>query len=415
MRAILINAASVIGGELSVRAANFVALLFIARAYGGTTLGACAVSLAVITTVLMFADNGLQTFAITELSGRSAGRNQIIGQLYIFKTILVTIAILLLALIAYWLKWNLFLWEIGAWITLRTALQSYSQLQMAVLKSVAEANAAGAIQAVHSLILLFGIWFVHMHRLPIVALLAWFSTAQFTEYLLTFPILLRAGCRPSIPVRIAFWAAMRKSTPFGITYGLANLIVRSDTIVLSTLVPLSILGIFSAANSVLLIVYVAAWLLGSVLLPRLVQLSTSHRVLHSYVRKWARILLLASVPIAFVAFLCAPKVMLLLFGPSLAKSGSFAAVIALACPFILFNALYTSAAIAMNKRVVFMGLFAATAIIAIGLDYLLGLRFGAMGIAIAIVIREVAMTAAFWLLVSGKSSVMAQVEYPITP
>ena len=412
MKNILTPLVSVIGGEAIVRAANFAAALFIARVYGGAVLGAYAASLAVVTIFLMFADNGLQTFAITELSGKLSDRNEIVGRVSVSKTILLAITVLLLAAIATWLKLPPFLWAIGTWITARTVLQSYSQLQMAILKSVSKASAIGVIQIFHSLFLLMGIGITLLRGWTIFALLAWLTGGQLFEFLLTILVLSRAGLRPRWPRPLCFWASMRKSTPFGITYGLANLIVRADTVVLSALVPLSVLGTFSAPNSILLVVYVAAWLLGTVLLPEMVRLSASAGALKFYVRKWTRLLTLTTLPCAILASLAAPKVMVLLFGAAFYRSGALASVMALACPFIVLNSVYTNLAIALNSKGVFTGLFAATAVITIGLDFIVGRAFGPMGIAVAIVIREVGMMTGFWLLMFRRPSAVAQVAYP---
>src|SRR5208283_3157577 len=58
----------------AVRAANLAATLLIARVFGGAVLGAYTACLAVVTVVIMFADSGLQTSAITELSQGGSGR-----------------------------------------------------------------------------------------------------------------------------------------------------------------------------------------------------------------------------------------------------------------------------------------------------------------------------------------------------
>jgi len=207
---------------------------------------------------------------------------------------------------------------------------------------------------------------------------------------------------------------MRKSAPFGIASGLANLIVRSDTVVLSTLVPLSVLGTFSAPNSVLLIVYVAAWLVGSVLLPEMVRLSATEEGLRHYFRKWTRLLILTSLPAAVIGFLAAPKFILLLFGASFERSGAPASIMALACPFILLNSVYTNFAIALNRRAVFTGLYAGMAVVALGLNLVLGRAFGPIGIADAIVIREAGMLAGFWILMSRKPSQARQSGSPVS-
>jgi O-antigen/teichoic acid export membrane protein len=410
MKTLIKNLVSVLGGEAAVRAANFAAALFIARTFGGFALGAYAACLAVITVVMMIADNGLQTFVITELTGRPSERDSIIGHVYLCKTILFVGAIVLLAAIAGSLDLSIFLWGIGSWVTARTVLQSYSQLQMAILKSLSKTNAIGVIQLIHSLFLFLGIGAALLFHWGIFALLAWFTAGQCFELTLAITVLLRAGLRPRWATTPQFWDSMRKSAPFGITSGLASLIVRSDTVVLSTLVPLSVLGTFSAPNSILLIVYVSAWLLGSVVLPEMVRLSAAEERLRNYVSKWTRLLSLASIPVAVVAFLAAPKFIPLLFGPAFNRSGALASVMALACPFILLNSVYTNFAIAMNKRAVFTGLFAGTAVLAVGLDFLLGRAFGPMGIATAIVIREASLLAGFWILMSYKPSQARQVE-----
>ena len=119
MRAVLQSVVSVIGGEAAVRAANFAAVLVIARAYGRAALGAYAVSLAVVTVVVMFADNGLQTAAITQISSLNADRNQIIGRLTASKSILLAMAAMLLAVVAGLAKQEALFLAIGFWVTVR--------------------------------------------------------------------------------------------------------------------------------------------------------------------------------------------------------------------------------------------------------------------------------------------------------
>jgi len=413
MRTVLQNLISVIGGEAAVRTANFAAALFIARTFGGFALGAYAASLAVVTVAVMLADNGLQTFVITELTSKPAERESIISQVYLYKMILFAVAIALLGAIASSLKLSTFLWGVGIWVAARTILQSYSQLQMAILKSLSKANAIGVIQVIHSLFLLAGIGVTLLRHWTISSLLAWFCAGQFFEFVFLILTLLRTGVHPRWPARLRFWESMRKSAPFGITSGLANLIVRSDTLVLSTLAPLSVLGIFSAPNSMLLIVYVAAWLMGSILLPEMVRLSPEAGRLKHYVNKCARLLSITSVPIAILAWLTAPRCVLLLFGPAFYRSGPLASVMALACPFILLNSVYTNCAIALNKRAVFTGLYAGTAAVAVGLNFLLGRAFGPEGVAAAIVIREAGMLAGFCLLMRSKALLALHANSPV--
>ncbi len=400
MRAVLQSVVSVIGGEAAVRAANFAAVLVIARAYGRAALGAYAVSLAVVTVVVMFADNGLQTAAITQISSLNADRNQMIGRLTASKSILLAMAAMLLAVVAGLAKQEALFLAIGFLVTVRAIVQSYSQLQMAVLKSLLKANWIGIIQCVHSAILVAGIWLARKHGWTIFGLLGWLASCQLLELLLATAVLYRNGIWPSWPVRLDFVATVKMAAPFGIAYGLANLIMRSDTIVLSTLVPLAELGAFSAANTILLLVYVCAWLFGSILLPEMVRLSSQPEGLKIYANQWMRLVILVGVPAALLVALAAPRVILILYGPVFAGSGTLASIMVIACPLILLNSIYAARTIATNSRAILLGIFSVGALASLALDLIFGRGYGPVGIAWAIVIREAGMLVAFSLLTS---------------
>jgi O-antigen/teichoic acid export membrane protein len=178
--------------------------------------------------------------------------------LYLCKTILIGAAALLLAVVGLWVSVGPFVWAIAAWITLRMALQSYSQLQMSALKACSRAKLIGATQAVHSVLLLIWIRLVYTQGWGIFALLIGLAVGQTFELAVLFLVLTRAGVRPTWPEHLLVVKVITNSAPFGVSYGLANLIVRADTIVLAALVPLSELGNFSAPNAILAMAYVVS-------------------------------------------------------------------------------------------------------------------------------------------------------------
>lgn len=411
MKQFLGSLASVIGGEAVLRAVNVAASLYIARFYGTAVLGAYAACLAVVTAVVLFADNGLQTFAITELSGTASDESEIAGRIYLSKTILLGTALLLLALVALLLKLNSFLWVLSSLVTVRVILQSYSQLQISFLKARLKAGSVGGIQTLHSLYLFIGIAIATARSWTLFLLLAWFASGQLAECFLTWITVRNAGLRPSFHAPIHFGSTARRSLPFGIANGFANLIVRLDVIVLSFLVPLSVLGAFSAANSILLIVYLAAWLFGSLLLPEMLRMSSARKALADYVRTWTRGIWVVCLPAVVFAYLVAPKVIALLYGPSFVQSGALTSIMVLAIPFILMNAVYTSLAIATHRKAALVGLFMATAAVTVLLDLIAGRFFGPAGVAEVMVIREAALFFGFLLVLSRRHLAATELEY----
>ena len=410
MKAVLQNLMSVLGGEAAVRVANFAAVLLIARAYGEAVLGAYALSLAFVTVVIMFADGGLQTAAITQLSVASPDRNQIIGRLTVVKTVMLGISYLLLAFVATWASKDSVFWSIGLWVALRAVFQSYSQLQVAILKAVSRANWIVFIQSVHSCLVFLGIWIAFRLKWEASAFLGWLTFCQFVELALGVWVLHQNSIQPRWPAGVHFRATLQAAAPFGIAYGFANLIIRSDTIILSTLTSLTGVGVFSAANTMLLMVYLSGWLLTSILLPEMARIAERPASLTAYARRWARYVTMVSAPGAALISLVAPRGILLLYGTAYAASGLIGSAMALACPFILLNSIYAARAIAADRKSVFLGIYGAGILATLALDFTLGHRFGPLGIAVAIVIREAGTLLAFWFFLSRSAPFGPQVE-----
>jgi O-antigen/teichoic acid export membrane protein len=402
------NLVSVIGGETMVRVANFAAALVIARVHGAFVFGLYATSLATATVAVMFADNGLQTSAITELGNNRQAANNVIGQLYSAKTALILAMLVPLLGIGWWLGISHLAWVIGALVTLRTIIQSYSQLQMSILKSIGRMRVIGMIQGIHSAILLCGTGLALKQGWGILGLLGLLVAGQTLEAALIARELWRAGIWPTWPDARSCWTLILRSTPLGIGYGLANLIVRLDTIVLAALIPMSEMGQFSAADMILVIIYVVAWLSGSVLLPEMIRRAGTPGNLSTYANKWTRLVLATMTPCALLGYWLAPKVIPFLYGPSFSRAGTLASLMLLATPFIMLNSVYANRAIATGSRATYLGVFAVTAVATLVLNYFLGRSFGARGAAAAIVIREVGMFAGLWVLTSRASAPVPQ-------
>jgi O-antigen/teichoic acid export membrane protein len=415
MKAFFGALASVIGGEAALRAANVAVSISIARVYGSTVLGAYAGCIALLTAVVMFADNGLQTAAITELDQQDSQRGETAGRLYAVKTVLLGLALLLLAAIAFLLRvLTAFLWALGTVVAIRIALQSYSQLQISFLKALRRARSIGGIQLLHAVFIMISVGLLTTRGLSLLTLLGWLVAGQVLECVLTWSAVRRAGVHATFPARLRFWQVVRKSTPLGAVSSLANLIVRLDVIVLSWLVPLSVLGIFSAANSILLVAYLAAWMFGSLLLPEMLHLSATEE-LWPFVRFWLRWILALSLPGVCLGLVAVPKLIALLYGPSFAESETLASITLLAAPFILLNAVCTNWAIASHRKAAVVIVYLLTGLATVTLNFAAGWRFGPTGIAAAIVLREAGMFVGFWCFVLRRQLAATKLEYTAVP
>jgi O-antigen/teichoic acid export membrane protein len=191
---------------------------------------------------------------------------------------------------------------------------------------------------------------------------------------------------------------LRVSAPVGVSQMLANLILRLDVLVVNGLFSATVVGYFAAANNAVVVMYVCSWLFGSVLLPDLVRhYADSSDRLDSFVRKWVRMVCLATVPATLALAAASPLLIRTLYGPSFAPAGAPLAIMSLALPLILINSLLFNRAVATQSRPVYVGAYVVAAIAALVLNLVCGLAFGVVGVAGAIVAREALQALAFVL------------------
>jgi polysaccharide transporter, PST family len=393
-----------------VRAANLAAAIVIARLYGPAILGLYGACLAVVTVVFMFAESGLQLSAITEIGVVPSQASWLVGQLYVSKAILSVFAVVFLFAVGVHGDFPKIYWVIGGLITLRTLIQSCSQLQIAILKSLFRMHLVGIIQAFHAGVLFLGIAIAFVQHWSVVTLLEILVAGQTLELLFMSGAVYWARIHPRWPVFSKCLALMRRSVPLGLGYALANLIVRADVVVLSLLVPLPEIGQFSAANNLLVVAYLAAWLLGSVLLPEMVQLADSAARLGQFMTRWIQLTSKIAIPAALILFLIAPRAVTALYGPDFAHAGVLASWMILACPFIAFNSLFLHHTIATGAKLAYLKIMFVAALFATVLTYLLGRYFGAAGVTGAILIRESLLSVVLWLRHSRTSRAGVEIE-----
>jgi O-antigen/teichoic acid export membrane protein len=407
-----INLTSVIGGEMLLRGANFAAAAVIGRLYGVVIFGTYATVLAFVTVVERLSDNGLEVAGIAETSKQPERTGEILGSLYTLKTFLSLLALAVLVCIGLASRLSSSVWLVATLLTLRTFLYSYCRLQSGTIKSWDRMSAIGVIQATHFGVLACGLSIIYIRHYSLASLLLLLLTGQSLEFLLSFLYLRRLGIRPRMTGTTAYWKMIRSSTPIGITYTVAALILRGDVIILSLLVPAALLGSFAAANTGLVTVYVVAWLFGGVILSRMAQLAKDSALLSNYVRKWVLLILATATPVSLFAGWVAPSLVSMLFGRPFASAASSAAIMALAVPFILLNAVFLSGAIAREASFEYLGIFLGVGIISVTLDFVLGRAYGANGVAWAIALRELIMSLAFGFCAVWDK---AQTNTPVIP
>jgi len=265
----------------------------------------------------------------------------------------------------------------------------------------------GPVQTCTFILLAAGILATYTLHWTLKSLLWVFIIAQCVEIVLAAGVLWRSSVRPARFVPSSWWRLLKRSTPIGLTYVMAGVTMRADVIVLSALGTRYDVGHFAAAHMGIVLFYSLSWLFGSVLLPDFTRRLADTQALQRYTQSWVKIVVFGAGALALAGAAVAPHLMRLLYGPDFAVTGTLAAIMVFAVPFILLNAVYLSRAIALGSARVYLGTYTATAILAVALDMVLAHAYGAIGVAAAIVAREVVMFALFRLQADARPRLSA--------
>lgn len=410
----LANVASILSGEISIRIANFVASIIIARKYGPTFLGTYAAALAFATILGSLADNGLSVSAIPEVKRRLHEIDRAVTSLYVAKTALFIVAIIGAIVIVWCGDFGHTATVIGALLICKVILNSYAALNFAVLKSLERMRTVGIVQVLHACCILCCLALIYRRGYSLTVLLIFLLVAQCAELLVSSGILYALRIRPALVSRWDCTRLIAVSTPLGISTLLASVIQRIDVLAISAVGIASQVGHFASADNGLIVIYLASALFGNVLLPEMAGMD--RQCLESFVLHWRRLLVLISLPAAILMMPFTRTLVVMIYGSSFAPAATPAAIMVLATPCILLNALYFNKAIALQLHRVYVFTYVITAIIALIASYTFARAFGPTGVAVAIVCREAFMLMLFIALtrrppVSEMTMTHASAEY----
>jgi O-antigen/teichoic acid export membrane protein len=307
---------------------------------------------------------------------------------YVAKLVLFVPMILALGATGWMARISSQAWWIGAFITIRTMLQACCQLNTAALKAIDRMRVIGFIQAAHAVLIVTGLSYCYATSAPIEGILLVLIAGQSFEMMLEIGWLVYCGFRAQAVSLAECFRLVLRSTPMGASFTIAGVVLRLDVIILSTVAGAAATGVFAAAQTPIVMVYVVSWLFGSVLLPELTRLAGSPLELRSFVSKWSRMVAYFAFPATLAAVLLGPSLMRMLFGKGFHQTGTLFLIMILAMPFILLSSLYVNQAIALRATTMYFGAYIALAVVAVGLDFLLAWKWGALGVAVAVSLRE---------------------------
>lgn len=402
VRGTIAQLAMLVSSEGLLRVANFALAVLIARQYSAAVLGVFAMAVAASTCAVTFADGGLQISAIRWISADPFNTNTVFSRVVAAKLLLLPIAAVITVSILAGERVSS-LWMLCMLVFARTLLQSLAQLNYAILKALRQVPPIAGLQYFHFGLMSGVLVAATRVNFQFVTLLALLVGCQAVEFIGSLYWLL---WRRHLSLETVSWneclGHIRASVPTGITTTISTVVLRADFIVLALFVTAEQTGQYAAAQFVIVAMYLAAWLLGSLVLPQFAGESNQPVAMRAIVRRWTRLLILVALPVTAALIWIGPYAVRQLFGSAYEQSARLIPVLLLATPFIWLNSIYLHRAIAVEDKRIHVRAYGMVAGIAVALSAVCAWKWGAFGIAGIAVVREAGLFAVLFSMTGGR-------------
>src|SRR5215470_6102040 len=390
-RRLIVNSASIFAGEASARLATVLMAAVIARRFGSVALGEYGYALAITSVLLVIPDMGLHLFTVRELSVDKRQLGDLFWNVHCLKFILTgTVIVFALffgqVIIAHNRRALFYV------LMTRVLLQTFSQASMSIFKAFERMQYVGFQQTFNSLVVVAwtGAALILHASLPFVV--AALAIGQLFETLIGWRIVRRRFSPGPLPAwnNKLLYAILVGCIPIGFTAILEALNLRIDVLVLGSFVSGRGLGEFQAAALFAVGWFLAASLILTVLFPKLSRILREQSAQGSaYILSLLKNSLLLTTLGSLVIWIAAPTLV-----P--------------AFPLVFLNSILFYVFLAARRRFVCIGTLGIGFGIGVVLTFYLAAGYGAVGCAVADVVREFAMSAIYlYFLVQGNHARVA--------
>ena len=337
------NMGVLFGSQIIGYTLAFFYTIFIARYLGADGYGILSFAIAFTAILGIFADLGLDTLAVRDLSRDKSLTPKYIGNIALMKLFLAVITFGIIATIINLLHYPQQIINVVYFIGLSVILTSFSQM----FYSIFQANEKMEYQSIGSILnntLIFvGIFYGISQGFTVVefALIYFIASAIVLAYSLT--ICVWKFITPTLKFDQSFWKFLiKQALPLSVVIIFSSIYLKVDSVLLSLMVGNAAVGWYNAAYRLIDLLQFIPSVFTLAIFPVISQFHQSSREnLEIMYMKSFKYLIILGVPIAFVTTVLADKIILLLFQSAFAESIIALQILIWVTPFMFLS--YTAA------------------------------------------------------------------------
>jgi O-antigen/teichoic acid export membrane protein len=301
---------------------TFFITMYAARYFGANIFGIWSIALSITGIIGIFADLGMSTLMVREISRNLSARDKYISNIFLIKIILSILTLGLIIIITNIIGYSEIVKNVIYIVTVSVIIGSFSGVLGAIFQANEKMEYISLSTILSSVIVLLGTVIMIHYNLSIIffAFINVVSAGLISAYILfkyvqNFPL-------PEPRIDLSFWKPIiKESWPFGITALSGMLYNYIDSIMLSVVQGAEVVGWYSAAYRLMLILLFIPNAINMAIFPVMSQFYTSSKnSLKLMNEKYFKYMIIIGVPMGVGVTILADKIILTIFGPGYSQS-----------------------------------------------------------------------------------------------
>jgi Membrane protein involved in the export of O-antigen and teichoic acid len=370
---------------------TFFITIYAARYFGAGTFGIWSIALSITGIFGIFADLGMSTLMVREVSRDLSLSDKFISNIILIKVILSILTLGLIIITVNIIGYPEIVKNVVYIVTVSVIMGSFSGILGAIFQANEKMEYISLSTILSSIVMLLGTAIMIFYNLNIIffAFFNIISTGLVSAYILIKYV--QKFSLPKLKIDFDFWKPLiKESWPFGITALSGMLYNYIDSIMLSILQGSEVVGWYSAAYRLMLILLFVPNAVNTAIFPVMSQFYASSKdSLKLMNEKYFKYMIILGVPLGVGVTILADKIILFIFGSGYTQSIVALQILIWTIVITFASAPFMQLLQSINKQLVITKISVISAVINVGLNLFLIPKFSYIGASLATFIAAV--------------------------
>ncbi len=394
VRKIAKNASFLLVSQIISYIFTFFITMYAARYFGAVGFGIWAIALSITGIFGIIADMGMSTLMVREVSRNLSLADKYLSNTLLIKVILSILAVLLIVITVNLIGYSEIEKDVIYIVTVSVIIGSFSGILGAIFQVTEKMEYIAFSTILSCVVMLLGTAVMILYKLDILffASLNIISSSLIFAYI--FIMYLRKFSLPKIKIDYSFWKpTIKEAWPFGITALSGMLYTYVDSVMLSIIQGVEVVGWYNAAYRLMMVLLFIPNAVNVAIFPVMSQFYTSSKnSLKLMNEKYFKYMLILGIPLGAGITILADKIILLIFGSGYTQSITALQILIWTIVLSFAVAPFMQLLQSINKQLILTKISVISVIINIMLNLVLIPKFSYIGASFATLIASMVAT-----------------------